>query len=134
MAAWLESPDHLVVDLRNVSAADMAPLLDEETVAWRAALDWDFEPSAELVRRFVGMQALNGFALREAFFVSFLGQLGVGADQAFSCGFLYFLLALALSAPGAVIWGAESLGALGRTTRNRNETGAEPRPGKGALE
>ena len=63
MAAWLESPDHLVVDLRNVSAADMAPLLDEETAAWRAALDWDFEPSAELVRRFVGMQALSGFAL-----------------------------------------------------------------------
>jgi len=59
------TPDHLIVDLRNISAADMAPLLDEETVAWRAALDWDFEPSAELVRRFVGMQALNGFALLE---------------------------------------------------------------------
>lgn len=77
---------------------------------------------------------LNGFALREAFFVSFLGQLGVGADQAFSCGFLYFLLALALSAPGAVIWASESLGALGRTARNRNEPGTEPSAGKGALE
>jgi ribosomal protein S18 acetylase RimI-like enzyme len=65
MAAWLESPDHIVVDLRNVSAADMAPLLGEETAAWRAALDWDFEPSADLVRRFVGMQALTGFALLE---------------------------------------------------------------------
>jgi ribosomal protein S18 acetylase RimI-like enzyme len=65
MAAWLESPDHLVVDLRNISVADITPLLDEETAAWRAALDWDFEPSAELVRRFVGMQALNGFALLE---------------------------------------------------------------------
>ena len=63
MAAWLESPDHLVVDLRNISAADLAPLLDEETVTWRAALDWDFESSADLVRRFVGMQALTGFAL-----------------------------------------------------------------------
>ena len=65
MAAWLESPDHLVVDLRNIAAGDMTSLLDEETAAWRAALDWDFEPSAELVRRFVGMQALNGFALLE---------------------------------------------------------------------
>ncbi len=65
MAAWLESPDHLIVDLRNISAADMNPLLDEETLTWRAALDWDFEPSAELVRRFVEMQALNGFALLE---------------------------------------------------------------------
>lgn len=65
MAAWLESPDHLVVDLRNIAAADLTPLLDEESAAWRAALDWDFEPSADLVRRFVGMQALNGFALLE---------------------------------------------------------------------
>ncbi len=63
---------------------------------------------------------LNGFALREAFFVSFLGQLGVGADQAFACGFLYFLLALALSAPGAVIWGGESVRGLGRAARARN--------------
>jgi glycosyltransferase 2 family protein len=60
---------------------------------------------------------LNGFALREAFFVSFLGQLGVSADQAFACGFLYFLLALALSAPGAVIWGGESVRGLGRAAR-----------------
>ena len=63
MAAWLESPDHLVVDLRRISALDLAPLLEEETAAWRTALDWDFEPSADLVRRFVEMQALNGFAL-----------------------------------------------------------------------
>jgi ribosomal protein S18 acetylase RimI-like enzyme len=65
MAAWLESPDPLVVDLRKVTAADLAPLLEEETAAWRAELDWDFEPSADLVRRFVEMQALNGFALME---------------------------------------------------------------------
>jgi len=63
MAAWPESPDHLVVDLRRISALDLAPLLEEETAAWRTALDWDFEPSADLVRRFVEMQALNGFAL-----------------------------------------------------------------------
>jgi glycosyltransferase 2 family protein len=55
---------------------------------------------------------LNGFALREAFFVSFLGQLGVDADQAFATGFLYFLLALGLSVPGAVIWGVEGVGGL----------------------
>jgi len=65
MAAWLESPDHLVVDLRKISAEDIAPLLEEEREAWRAALKWDFDSSAELVRRFVGMQALNGFALLE---------------------------------------------------------------------
>jgi uncharacterized protein (TIRG00374 family) len=52
---------------------------------------------------------VNGLALREAFFVSFLGQLGVDADRAFATGFLYFLLTVALSLPGALIWAWESL-------------------------
>jgi hypothetical protein len=33
---------------------------------------------------------LNGFAVREAFFVSFLGSVGVNADAAFAAGFLFF--------------------------------------------
>jgi uncharacterized membrane protein YbhN (UPF0104 family) len=46
---------------------------------------------------------LNGFAVREAFFVSFLGSVGVDADAAFAAGFLFFLVTLALAAPGGVI-------------------------------
>jgi uncharacterized protein (TIRG00374 family) len=46
---------------------------------------------------------LNGFAVREAFFVSFLGSVGVGADQAFAAGFLFFLVTVALALPGAAI-------------------------------
>ena len=46
---------------------------------------------------------LNGLAVREAFFVSFLGSVGVPADQAFAAGFLYFLVALLMAFPGAVI-------------------------------
>jgi hypothetical protein len=46
--------------------------------------------------------SLNG-RRREAFFVSFLGSLDVGADQAFAAGFLYFLVTLALSLPGGAI-------------------------------
>ena len=46
---------------------------------------------------------LNGFAVREAFFVSFLGSLGVGASQAFAAGFLYFLVTVLLAAPGGMI-------------------------------
>ncbi|HEY6054101.1 MAG TPA: lysylphosphatidylglycerol synthase domain-containing protein, partial [Gaiellaceae bacterium] len=57
---------------------------------------------------------LNGFALREAFFVSFLGQLGIGADHAFATGFLYFLLSVALALPGAAIWGWETVSRLVR--------------------
>ena len=46
---------------------------------------------------------INGFAVREAFFVSFLGKLGVGADEAFACGFLFFVMTLVLALPGFVI-------------------------------
>ena len=43
---------------------------------------------------------LNGFAVREAFFVSFLGSVGVDADEAFAAGFLFFLVTVALAAAG----------------------------------
>jgi len=46
---------------------------------------------------------LNGLAVREAFFVSFLGSVGVGANQAFAAGFLYFLVTILLAVPGALI-------------------------------
>ena len=46
---------------------------------------------------------LNGLAVREAFFVSFLGSLGIGADQAFAAGFLFFLVTVLLALPGAVV-------------------------------
>ncbi len=46
---------------------------------------------------------LNGFAVREAFFVSFLGSVGVSADAAFAAGFLFFLVTVVLALPGAAI-------------------------------
>jgi len=46
---------------------------------------------------------LNGLAVREAFFVSFLGTVGVGADEAFAAGFLYFLVTLLLAVPGGFV-------------------------------
>ena len=46
---------------------------------------------------------INGLAVREAFFVSFLGSVGVGASHAFAAGFLFFLVTLLLAFPGAVI-------------------------------
>lgn len=64
MAAAPDRYDSPVVDLRTVSAESLAPVLDEEIAAWRSELDWDLRASAELVRRFVHMQALSGFALR----------------------------------------------------------------------
>jgi uncharacterized protein (TIRG00374 family) len=52
---------------------------------------------------------INGLAVREAFFVSFLGQLHVGHDAAFATGFLFFLVTLVLALPGAVVLGLENL-------------------------
>ena len=49
---------------------------------------------------------VNGLGVREAFFVSFLGNLGVSADAAFACGFLFFLMTILLALPGlaVILW------------------------------
>ena len=52
---------------------------------------------------------LNGIAVREAFFVSFLGSVGVAADTAFAAGFLFFLVTTLLAVPGALILLREGL-------------------------
>jgi len=52
---------------------------------------------------------LNGIAVREAFFVSFLGSVGVGANEAFAAGFLFFLVTLLMAFPGAMIMLREGL-------------------------
>ena len=52
---------------------------------------------------------LNGIAVREAFFVSFLGSLGVAAEQAFAAGFLFFLVTVIMALPGAAILAWEGL-------------------------
>lgn len=63
MAALTDPHVPTVVDLRHVRAMDLDGLLTEETETWRSLLDWDFRPSAGLVRRFLDMQALSGHTL-----------------------------------------------------------------------
>jgi ribosomal protein S18 acetylase RimI-like enzyme len=79
MAARLQPspPAQHIVDLRQLAARDLEPLLREETAAWREELDWDFEKSADLVRRFVDLRALNGNAL---------------VEQGAVTGYIYFVL------------------------------------------
>ncbi|MGP8243707.1 MAG: GNAT family N-acetyltransferase [Bryobacteraceae bacterium] len=66
MAAQLQAapdvPD--LVDLRQLTARDLDPVLREEIASWRQDLEWDFQKSADLVRRFVEGRALSGLALR----------------------------------------------------------------------
>jgi uncharacterized protein (TIRG00374 family) len=52
---------------------------------------------------------INGLAVREAFFVSFLGQLHVGHDAAFATGFLFFLVTVVLALPGALVLAFENV-------------------------
>ncbi len=54
-----------LVPLRQVSSMQMDALLHNEIQVWRDELAWDFGKSAELVRRFVDLRALNGCALIE---------------------------------------------------------------------
>ena len=67
MAALLEpvpcAPLPELWDLRRLTADDLHPLLTEEARVWRDQLSWDFERSAELVRKFIQLRALNGSAL-----------------------------------------------------------------------
>jgi uncharacterized membrane protein YbhN (UPF0104 family) len=52
---------------------------------------------------------INGIAVREAFFVSFLGQLGVEKEAALATGFLFFVVTVGLALPGAIILAVENL-------------------------
>jgi ribosomal protein S18 acetylase RimI-like enzyme len=63
MAALFDQHHSPLVELRDVTSAYLEPLLHEETEEWRTELNWDYRPSADLVRRFVDMRALTGFAL-----------------------------------------------------------------------
>ena len=68
---------------------------------------------------------INGLAVRESFFVSFLGTLGISADRAFAAGFLFFLVTVAVALPGAVIVAREGT----RRTRVRAR-GESPGPAR----
>src|SRR5580704_16087552 len=64
MSAALADPaPPQAIDLRTVDVETLAPVLAEQIAEWNANLDWDFTPSANLVRRFVQMHVLTGYAL-----------------------------------------------------------------------
>src|SRR5207248_2692398 len=80
---------------------------------------------------------VNGLAVRESFFVSFLGQLGVHADPAFATGFLFFVVNIALALPGLAIFLWESIRGVPRAPlhqsavwRRRRRRPATAQPGR----
>ena len=66
---------------------------------------------------------INGIAVRESFFVSFLGGLHVDADKAFATGFLFFVVTLCLSVPGGVLLGWQSIRGLVRPSPQQQHDG-----------
>ena len=64
MAARSEAPYPQLLELPGVTIEEFDPLLEEEIRTWRQFFDWDFRPSAELLRRFLQIRSLNGYALR----------------------------------------------------------------------
>jgi len=66
---------------------------------------------------------VNGLAVRESFFVSFLGNVGVDADRAFAAGFIFFVVTVVMAAPGALILAWEGLRGSGHARVPRDADG-----------
>ncbi|HEX4232130.1 MAG TPA: GNAT family N-acetyltransferase [Bryobacteraceae bacterium] len=64
MAALAETSLPETVELSRVGVTEMDALLTEEIQVWEKRFSWDFRPSADLLRRFLNVQSLNGYALR----------------------------------------------------------------------
>jgi ribosomal protein S18 acetylase RimI-like enzyme len=54
-----------IVDLRQMTSRQLAPLLQEEAQRWREELHWDYRGSLELIKKFVDARSLNGCAALE---------------------------------------------------------------------
>lgn len=54
-----------IVDLRQLSARQLEPLLEEEARHWREELHWDYRTSLELIKKFVDARSLAGCAAIE---------------------------------------------------------------------
>ena len=66
-----------IVDISQLSACELDPLLREETVDWNLQLDWDFSKSAGLVRKFAEARTLSGAALLDGGEVAGYGYTGL---------------------------------------------------------
>ncbi len=63
MSARLQIRLPEVVELSTLSGKDLDPVFEEEIRAWEQQFNWDFRPSADLLRRFLQIRALCGYAL-----------------------------------------------------------------------
>ncbi len=52
-----------LTDLHEITEQKISPVLLEECAEWLATMDWDFSQTADLVRKYTRMRALDGAAL-----------------------------------------------------------------------
>ena len=70
------------VDLRQLGARDLDPLLREETAEWARELDWDLSNSADIVRGLVEAHQLGGMAVVDRGEVAGYGYCGFANGKA----------------------------------------------------
>lgn len=51
-----------IVDLHQIAARQLAPLLEEEQACWLEELHWDYRPSVQLIKKFIDAKSLAGRA------------------------------------------------------------------------
>jgi ribosomal protein S18 acetylase RimI-like enzyme len=66
-----------VVDIRDLNAGDLEPLLGEQKAEWQRELDWDFSKTAAMVRKLAGERSLGGAALLDGREVVGFGYAGI---------------------------------------------------------
>ena len=83
-----------LVPLKDCSTEDLEPIFAEETRHWNDYIFWDYEPTLEILRKFIASRTLPGFVLREgkracgySYFVidrpvAFIGNIYVSDDHA----------------------------------------------------
>ncbi len=62
-ASPVQPQGFLTADLRDFRASDLDALLEEQCAYWGQRFQWDFAASADVIRRFLDMRSLFGFAL-----------------------------------------------------------------------
>lgn len=65
MAALPDAPSPEIIELPHLTVHELDPLLNEEIGVWEQRFSWDFRSSADLLRRFLQIHSLYGYALRE---------------------------------------------------------------------
>ena len=82
MRAEMEGPaGWQISDLLDFKPEHLETLLTEETADWAQELDWDYSPSADLVRALIAARRIGGAALLDHGEVACYGYIGLDGQK-----------------------------------------------------